>query len=336
MYCPRLDHFVRLNNDGTLGRCGHMIHPTTFKDFKEMEESPWISRLKENLAEGVWPSHCVRCMKSEQVKGKSIRTNSLERHKILRSLRKDYLIMGGVLDNTCNSACQTCNAGLSTKIGSLQSRNYKRINNYNKIELLPEVRILEVDINGGEPTASPNYKNLLRNLPTQTKIVRMNTNGSRIIEELQTVLEKGITVIVTLSLDGVSLVHDYVRWPIRWIDYVTNVDAYLDLRKKFKNLHLDAWTTVSCLNVKCLPEIIQFAKQKGIPHDWAFLERPDVLSVRHKNWFTTPAKYLFPDKIATGRENCDELISHISKQDRLRKIDYKDYFNFPENFSRNS
>jgi hypothetical protein len=39
MYCPRLDHFVRLNVDGTVGRCGHMINAKRFKSFDELEKT---------------------------------------------------------------------------------------------------------------------------------------------------------------------------------------------------------------------------------------------------------------------------------------------------------
>ena len=149
---------------------------------------------------------------------------------MLHPLKKDYLVVGGVLDNVCNSACQTCNAELSTKIGSLE-KNYIKTNNFAKFFKLPQSRILEVDVNGGEPTASKNYKKLLANLPRKTKIVRMNTNGSRMIDEIITLLKKKIMVIVTISLDGVGDVHDYVRWPIKWKDYTKTVEKY----KNYKN-----------------------------------------------------------------------------------------------------
>ena len=38
MYCPRIDHFVRLNSDGTIGKCGHMIGAKGFENFNELEK----------------------------------------------------------------------------------------------------------------------------------------------------------------------------------------------------------------------------------------------------------------------------------------------------------
>ena len=334
MYCPRLDHFVRLNQDGSVGKCGHMVNAKGFEGFKEIENSEWLKRIKDTMSGDKWPDECARCQQSERVKGKSIRTNSIVRHKMLHPIRKDYLIVGGVLDNICNSACQSCNAGLSTKIGSLESKNYPRVDNYNVFQKLPLDRVIELDVNGGEPTASKNYKKVLGELPANTKIVRMNTNGSRMIKEIEDVLKRNIMVIVTMSLDGIGSVHDYARWPIKWTDYKKTVDAYKDLQKKYKLLQLDFWTTVSCLNIKILPDIINFAKNKNIPHDWAFLEKPSVLNVSYTNKFTDSVKHMFPGQIAVDRDNTTELEAFIEKQDKLRNIDIRDYFNLGPNFSK--
>ena len=165
-------------------------------------------------------------------------------------------------------------------------------------------------------------------MPDGVKIVRMNTNGSRMISEIEEVLKRNIMVIVTMSLDGIGKVHDYTRWPIKWDNYKKTVDEYQELQKKYKLLQLDFWTTVSCLNIKNLPDIINFAKNKNIPHDWAFLEHPSVLNVKYKNKFTSLAKHMSPSEIAVDKDNSDQLEEFITRQDRLRAIDVKDYFNF--------
>jgi sulfatase maturation enzyme AslB (radical SAM superfamily) len=248
------------------------------------------------------------------------------RHKLLHPVKNDYLIVGGVLDNICNSACQSCNSGLSTKIGSLESNDYPRVDNYAVFQQLPQGRIIELDVNGGEPTASKNYKKILKSLPENVKIVRMNTNGSRIIPEIEDVLKNNIMVIVTMSLDGIGKVHDYTRWPIRWDNYRRTVDDYQALQKRYKLLQLDFWTTVGCLNIKNLPDIINFAKNKNIPHDWAFLEQPSVLNVRYKNKFTSLAKHISPDEIAVDDDNSEQLEAFLARQDRLRGISIYDYY----------
>ena len=251
--------------------------------------------------------------------------------KILGSM----LIVGGVLDNICNSACQSCNAELSTKLGSLASSSYKKINNYERFFQLPQNRIVEVDVNGGEPTASPNYKKLLKNLPESVKIIRINTNGSRVIPEVVTLLEHGIRVIITLSFDGTDAVHDYARWPIKWLDYKKNVSKYLELRTKYKNLRLNFWTTVSCLNVGDLYNIVQYASDNKIDHAYGFCITPTELDVRYSNKLTADAK----EKLSTSenmllksigatcaslKNNSADLKQFVQYQDALRKISFTD------------
>ena len=61
------------------------------------------------------------------------------------------------------------------------------------------------------------------------------------------------------------------------------------------------------MNVKNLPEIINFAKNMNIPHDWAFLNRPSVLNIRYKNKFTIVAKHMSPKEIAVDEDNSEHL-----------------------------
>jgi len=339
MHCPRLDHFARINHNGKIGKCGHMTGAKEFDSFDEMQNSSWLKNIKQKMQDQQWPAECVRCRMTEESTNTSIRLDMIERDRILSAIKKDYLIVGGVLDNICNSACQTCHSGLSTKIGSLSSKDYEKVNNYETFFTFPQDRICEVDVNGGEPTASPNYKKLLKNLPKSVKIVRINTNGSKVIAELEELLSQGIRVIVTLSFDGVGNVHDYVRWPVLWENFNSNVKKYITLRETYSNLRLNFWTTVSSLNVGDLKNIIDYATQQQIDHAYGFCIRPDVLDIRHENKLTVAAKESLSkidnellnsiaNKCGSFKKNNDtELKKFISSQDALRNIDYKIYFN---------
>ena len=339
MYCPRLNHFVRLNKDGSVGKCGHMNTSMGFESVEQLEKSEWLQKIKNKMSNDEWPDECVRCKQTEEINQESVRIKSIERHKLLQPFKDDYLVVGGVLDNVCNSACQTCYSGLSTKIGSLESRDYPRVDNFVRFWELPQNRILEIDVNGGEPTASRNYKKILSRLPINTRIVRMNTNGSRMIPEIEAILKKRIMVIVTLSLDGVNNVHDYVRWPIKWKDYIKSVKAYKDLQKQYPLFRLNTWTTVSSLNVGNFSNILDFVTEHNLDHSWALLNNPKVYDPRFKNSFTLSAKEKLEkssykicqdlaNTIAIGADNQSQLDLFIKKQDFLRKINIEDYFNF--------
>lgn len=310
MYCPRLDHFVRFNPNGTVSRCGHMVNAPQFNSLSEMDTSEWLATIKsvDN------PKECIRCQQTESVNGTSIRLNAIKFDQ--QQTKPNYLIVGGVLDNVCNSACLTCNEQLSTKIGSLKSKTYTIVNNSNAFWNLPLDRVVHLDINGGEPSASKNYRYLLQNIPPEVNSVRINTNCGIVIFEIEELLKRGIHVTVTVSLDGIGKVHDLVRWPIKWDRFVENLLIY----KNMGIQELNTWTTVSALNIGDLPNIFNFVKQHDILHSWAFLVAPDPLNVKYANTMTSPFKHIIPGQVAVDKNNQTEIDDYMFEQYKLRGI----------------
>lgn len=293
MYCPRLDHFVRLNPNGTVSRCGHMARKPQFSSLEEMESSEWLQGVKDSMSQDIWPVECERCMETERENGTSIRLNAIAFDRLQK--RKDYLSVGGVLDNVCNSACMTCDENHSTLIGGLKSKVYTIVDNSNAFWQLPLDRVVHLDISGGEPSHSKNYKHILVNLPKSIKSIRLNTNCSTVLEELWPLCERGVQVTVTVSLDGIGPVHDLVRWPIKWDKFYANLQRYMEMP-----IRLNTWTTVSALNVDDLPNILEFVKQHNLEHSYAYLKEPVELTVENKD---TP-----------------ESIAYIQQQKKLRGI----------------
>ena len=296
MHCPRLDHFIRFNTNGTVGCCGHMTNSPSFTSYDELQASTWLAEIKDEMSRDAWPVECQRCKTTEYESNTSIRLDSINRDRVFKTIRKDYLIVGGVLDNVCNSACLTCDSEHSTKIGSLSDKKYIKINNTNRFWKLPQERIVHLDLNGGEPSHSKNYKQVLANLPKNVKSIRLNTNCSTVLEELLLLVNCGIHVTVTVSLDGIGPVHDFVRWPIKWDKFYKNLMTYKTMPVK-----LNLWTTVSVLNIDNLPNIIAFAQEHGIDHSYAYLTTPQELAVENKD--------------------TSESLAYIQRQKRLRGIE---------------
>lgn len=294
MYCPRLDHFIRFNPDGSVSRCGHMTRQPNFLNLESMESSEWLAGVKDSMTQGIWPVECERCMQTEQINSTSIRLNAIEFDKLQKE--KDYLTVGGVLDNICNSACLTCDENHSTLIGGLASKTYPIMDNSNKFWSLPLGRVVHLDISGGEPSHSKNYKHILANLPKSIKSIRLNTNCSTVLEELLPLCERGVQITVTVSLDGIGPVHDLVRYPIKWDKFYANLQRYMIMPVK-----LNTWTTVSALNVDDLPNILKFVKEHKLDHSYAYLKEPVELTVENKD---TPAS-----------------IAYIQKQKQLRGME---------------
>lgn len=272
MYCPRLDHFVRFNPNGSVSRCGHMINAPEYSSLESMEASSWLANVKELFKFGTWPSECIRCQEIETTSPTSIRIHAIALDK--QETQLDYLQVGGVLDNVCNAACQTCSPECSTRIGALTGKIFPIVNNSDRFWSLPQERIRHLDINGGEPSYSKNYRKILANLPPNLKTLRLNTNCNIVLEELTEIASQGIEVTVTVSCDGINDKFEYLRWPIKWETFYQNLMIYKSMPVK-----LNLWTTVSILNVNDLSDIQNFAEEQGIDHGYAYLKQPHELSV---------------------------------------------------------
>ena len=124
-----------------------MIGQPTFKSYDDMQSSKWMADTKELMSKDQWPKECVRCQQTEEISNSSIRLNAVNFDRLQK--QKDYLTVGGVLDNICNSACQFCNEELSTKIGGLKSKQYPMIDNSKGFWSWPLDRVVHLDVNGG-------------------------------------------------------------------------------------------------------------------------------------------------------------------------------------------
>jgi sulfatase maturation enzyme AslB (radical SAM superfamily) len=321
---------MRFNSNGTISRCGHMFNPAKFNTLGEMESSEWLANIKKQFAQDQWPVECSRCEQTESINGTSVRLNSIIVDE--QETQPDYLQVGGVLDNVCNSACQTCSANCSTKIGKLISKVYPMINNATKFRDLPQDRILHLDINGGEPSASKNYKRLLENLPPNLKTLRVNTNCAIMLPILKEINSRGIKVTVTVSFDGVGAVHDYIRWPIKWEKFYKNLLEY----KSYQLHDLNLWTTVNTHNINDLENIFKFAQEHDFNHSYALLEYPAPLNVAYTNQLTIQAREKFKSStnpqlnriaefVAVKFNNQNEFDTFVKQQDQLRGINISNF-----------
>jgi sulfatase maturation enzyme AslB (radical SAM superfamily) len=304
MQCPRLDHFVRFNPAGTVSRCGHMQSAPEFQTVEQMETSVWLHDIKKLMQFDQWPPECVRCQEVEAQGHTSIRQHAIE---LDTSTKLDnYLQIGGVLDNVCNSACMTCNKNHSSMIAGLVHKQQtesgitdmqlKRVDNSHAFWQLPQHRIAHLDINGGEPSYSKNYRHILNNLPPNLETLRVNTNCNTVLTELQDIVAMGVKVTVTVSCDGIGPVHDLVRWPIQWDNFFQNLMIY-----KSMPVALNLWTTVSVLNHHDLSNIQAFAQEHDIDHSWAYLKEPPELSVDYHDPESAQA-YIRKEKHLRGIE----------------------------------
>jgi hypothetical protein len=172
-----------------------MVDAPLFQKLQEMEASAWLAKTKATMLEGQWPSECVRCQETEPNNIRAF-ADVLDQ----QTLQRDYLQVGGVLDNVCNAASLSCNENLSTRIGSLKGKIFPVVNNFDRFQDLPADRIVHLDINGGEPSYSKNYRAVLTNLPPNLRTLRLNTNCSTVLTELTEIVRVADNIRVNQKL----------------------------------------------------------------------------------------------------------------------------------------
>jgi hypothetical protein len=79
-----------------------MTQAQEFDSLEDMQNSVWLKEIKKQMENNIWPAECIRCQMTEEASNTSIRLDMIERDRILNSIQKDYLIVGGVLDKECS------------------------------------------------------------------------------------------------------------------------------------------------------------------------------------------------------------------------------------------
>lgn len=344
MHCPRLDHFAKVlphdqkENQTAVMNCCVMTDAPLFDSYDEMMRSEWLSTTKQLFSNNQWPAECVRCKQQEDIGLKSDRLQWIDYHQyLLVDHGADYLMVSMMLDNVCNTACQFCSPHISSKIASLQTVPLKirQVGSYE--EKLPLNRITQIDLEGGEPSNSKNVKQLLTNLPQRVNTIKMYTNARSFLDELVPVAERGIEIQISISLDGVGPVQEYIRWPTQWSEFCQTIEKYKELQIRFPDtVSLSFKTTICALNLFDLPNIINFAEKQNIVHSVSQLAHPQALHISSANSHTISARKQLEKSsselcqklahgVATQKENQQEIDKFIDQQDTLRKISIKDY-----------
>jgi sulfatase maturation enzyme AslB (radical SAM superfamily) len=345
MQCPRLDHFAKLHppksqfgKDAVIMGCCVMTNAPSFRSYAAMMDSQWLKNVRNIFDQDKFPSECNRCQQFEELNLESSRTHYIAQHeRTVEQFGADYLTVSLMLDNICNTACQFCSPEISTKIASLMFRDYEVQDASPYYTELPLARITQLDFEGGEPSNSKNVKQVLKDLPTNVKSIRINTNCTLFMDELIPLAEDGISILLTISTDGIGKVQEYMRWPTKWDNFVNTLHQYKKFAEAYSEIvNINLHTTLTALNVYDLDNIMAFAKDSELAHSISQIDGPIALRISDTNSFTIRAKEKFSSSndeylmnlskgIAVGHNNQALLDNFIGRQDALRKISITDY-----------
>ena len=261
-----------------------------------------------------------------------------ERHKgILRSLQV-------TTSNLCNLACRSCGPHDSTRW--YKEWNHNHIKQYkgtlevdmtkisdNDLEHLDNLEIL-----GGEPFIDTNHYSLLERLIAKDKTnvsLTSTTNTQQLpMPRLMELLQQFKKVKISLSIDGIGPVFEYMRWPGKW---QTTLDIIEQLRL-VPNFQLSVYSTISNMNAYYFDQIVEWNIKNWSMTDWTYqiVQEPDDFA---PNILPDELKRIIADKFTNHKyfkflepllnavlSPCDPILlenfqNKMRTQDNFRKLD---------------
>jgi len=252
--------------------------------------------IRNKMIAGENVAGCHKCYKEEGTAGHSMRTyeNSLRNKnnqeqledKTLTSPKIQYLEM--TFGNYCNLKCRTCNADLSStwwedENALVNTGKYPDRRHYPKTVNIPFnwkpddfKDVEEIKFTGGEPMVHPDFIKLMDMLIELdvAKNIKLDifTNCSWIPgEKYLDRLRKFKKIVLSLSIDGVGKVNEYVRHPSKWEVVDSAVDSWLKLENENRaNVHIVWNPTINVYNIFQLNEMIRwwFSKNNAVNELW--------------------------------------------------------------------
>lgn len=252
--------------------------------------------------------------------------------------------------NYCNATCVTCSNGSSTAWGDLEKKNpqlveefYSQDKKSRKLYLLKQQdeKILIdystakfVSFSGGESTMIRTHWDIVEKIAdTGNKECRISfvTNGSFNLTSRQRDLLRNFKhVDFCFSIDGISKVFEYMRFPLCWQSVSDNVKWAQD-----QGFIVNASYTVSNLNILYHEQTVGWFQDNNIPYIENLVYDPEHFAPRSLSHDVKQKilgrtnndmiKLLLSTHTDDDSKKYQEFLKHISYQDSLKKIRISDY-----------
>lgn len=270
--------------------------------------SNFLNDVKHELDRGIWPVGCDRCRIEEQSNIQSMR--QLNNRRWEEEFKDSWITASIAFGNTCNLKCISCSPYSSSKWHKEHKQIYntdiKPVKFYkeNFVDTLVNnaPHLIHLDIPGGEPFLSGvNEQQQLLNHYIQTgqskKITLHYTTNTTIYPDANwwELWKSFKQVEIQLSIDGVEDRNEYIRFPSKWSQTLTNIDSFLNTTQD--NLQLSVSHTVSAYNIFYLDEFFTWCYSIGLPKPW--MGRVNTpLHMRPTVW---PDKTFIIDRLSQSR-----------------------------------
>jgi len=279
-------------------------------DLMTAVNSDFHKELRLDLLNEQQHPSCHRCWDIEKQGGVSYRQSWNDRYQnnfeqyvenmnsdgTLKTIRSDYVEL--TLGNKCNLKCRMCNPFSSIlwlkeakQLGLIDQSQENDLKNYSwfenpRFEKAVDLLLKSTDrlnILGGEPLIIEEQFNLLKkaiDFGYASKMeVQYNTNLTKIDPRLLEIWSKFKAVFLNVSVDGFENLNEYIRHPMKWKNFYSNLEILQQWTKKI-NLHVSLHCTFQAINVLQLDRLYKFVNQLN----FGFAKVPYVIWVNYPEY----------------------------------------------------
>lgn len=247
--------------------------------FENIWHSDQMMTLRYQFMNGERPAGCQKCWTVEDSGGESKRQVSDRTFNFTPTtiVPKAPMYYDLKLGTVCNLTCVTCSSASSFKWMEDEEKIYgKPFHNFKSFWIdenssfwkhieknLKDVKAF--DFSGGEPFLIKKHFDILEKCVHEgvAKNIRLhyNTNGTVTpTQKMLDIWQEFGYVDIMFSIDGIKEKFEYMRYPAKWNDWITN----FNIVRNYKSLNVGLCYTVSIFNFYDTPEFIQWCKDENI------------------------------------------------------------------------
>jgi sulfatase maturation enzyme AslB (radical SAM superfamily) len=315
--------------------------PTWFNN-KEMV------KLREDMLANKWNPICNLCKMREDVgqastrqifnhtlkeieqrTGKSWRTPTAEITDF-----SNIFLLDVTTGNKCNSACLMCNSSASSLWAKEQQDitgyawNHPNLNWFSEENIAPILdqltNLKAIQFAGGEPTINDAVMFMLKRLIDQgrSKDITLGfvTNLTGISDEMLEIWNQFSTKHITISIDGVGKVNEYIRYPFTWKKVTNQLEQLKKIAKEKGNYHIGLSHTITSLNLCTFDELVKWWETQVQDEGCGILKAlPHVQCVNNPSYFNPQyAPKALKDKTAEMLIDLEDYLKDYDLLDKYR------------------
>ena len=342
------------------------ITPDKITDPKhDLKNSPYLHEIRQHMLENKWHPGCYRCKAMEEKKIRSFRQQINKSYpevydKILNEQKNEFLNVNYLqldFSNKCNAVCVMCGPHSSSLWAKHEFKSPEVITWDKQIDLVLEdidnVKVIHVF--GGEPLIQNEFiyfceKLVEKGVASKIKLI-FTTNASMLHKrDLLNLFKNFKEVQVSISIDGMEKLYDYIRWPLLWNNVKSSINTFLNTTKN-SNIDHSFSITLQTINIFNLIDLFKnfesiFNVNKNEKISLVEVYNPNHLSLRYSSFNyinlcleeiskhpTNSYLTLLENRLKNEQKNIEEpwkykseFISYIERMNQMRSLNFYDIF----------